>query len=74
MENRVGFKTREVRNAFFSEVRNASGAKSWNELKEMLGLPRTSFQQYQHGKWLLPADVFDLMLQLLSEEKQHFFF
>ncbi len=74
MENRVGFVSVKSRKAFFFAVRKASGAKSWNELKDMLCLPRTSFQNYQYGNWLLPADVFDLILQILPKENQQFFF
>lgn len=74
MGDRIGFKTEELRKQFFWGVREAAGAKRWNELKDMLGLPRTTFQKYQYGQWLMPAALFDSMLLVLPEEKQHAFF
>ncbi len=74
MEERIGFKSSRLRKAFFSAVKDSSNAKNLTELRNMLELPRTSFQNYQYGRQLLPAELFDSMLQVISEEKQVFFF
>jgi len=74
MQDRVGFKTSELRKKFFLSVKKASGAKNWRELRDLFDLPRTSFGNYQYGIRLLSANIFDSMLLILPQEKQKFFF
>lgn len=73
MQDRIGFAEDSMRKEFFAVVRGASGAKSWNGLKDILGLPRANFQSYQYGDNLLPKAVFDSMQRFLSQGKQQFF-
>ncbi len=73
MENRIGFKTEELRKEFFWAVREATGMKSWDALASLLGLHRSHFQGYQYGEHLLPEKLFIQLISFLSEENQCFF-
>lgn len=74
MQDRVRFKTSELRKTFFLSVKKAAGAESWRELRGMFDLPRTSFGNYQYGIRLLSVDTFDSMLLILPQKKQQIFF
>ncbi len=73
MQDRIGFESDDTRREFFSAVREASGASNWEELAEMFGRRRNSFQLYQYGKLLLPRHLFDSMILFLPNEKQNYF-
>ena len=73
MRDRIGFDSDDTRRAFFSAVREASGARSWRALAELLGLRRNYFQNYQYGTLLLPRTLLERMLAFLQKEKQEDF-
>lgn len=73
MQDRISFASDDTRREFFSVVREASGASSWEALAARFGRRRNNFQLYQYGKHLLPRHLFDSMLVLLPKEKQSFF-
>ena len=73
MQGRIGFESEDSRRKFFSAVREASGAGSWEALAEKFGRRRNHFQLYQYSKRLLPKELFNKMLALLPKEKQGFF-
>ena len=70
MVDRVGFNSDELRKKFFYSVRVVSKVKSWEKLRDMLGLSRGTFQTYQYGYNLIPRPLFEKMNNLLEGEKQ----
>ena len=73
MENRVGFKSTEMRKEFFCLARAITGAKSWKELGSIFGLSRCHFQTYQYGYNLMPKSLFEKMKERLTKDKQEYF-
>lgn len=73
MQDRIGFKDDATREKFFSSVREASGANSWKALWTLVGVPRTSFQDYKCGNLFLPGGTFESMLKFLPADKREFF-
>ncbi len=70
MEERIGFNSGDSRKEFFSLLRSSVSVSNWNELYAFFGVPRSMFQHYQHGQFLIPKSLFDKMLSFLPEERK----
>lgn len=73
VEDRIGFKKKETRVAFFNEVKIASNSKTWKDLATKLETSRTFFQKYQYGKILFSKSRFDKLLSYLPSKRRKFY-
>lgn len=72
-DERIGFNSDEIRQNFFSAVREAIRSKTWGELCAKEAMPKTSFENYLRGKYLLPKSIFEKLNSRLDKDMQNYF-
>lgn len=70
---RIDFKNNFVRTEFFKILKRTLNIKSWGKLQNFFDCPRTSFQAYHYGKYLIPENLFQKMIRCLNPKDKSYF-
>ncbi len=72
-EERVEFKDAGVRKEFFQKLKEIKGVDTWEELYDIWGTGRATFQYYRNGKFLTPRTLFDFVIERISPVEKAYF-
>lgn len=63
---KIRIKSVEARRLLFSEVQKYY-SKSWKEIYNILGFPKSTFERYKSGEFCLPQELFNQLSNLLND-------